>query len=92
MFLASQESAMEAIVTTKGRFTIPLELRRKYNIKPGTRIAFKQVGNAVELRPITPAYIDSIQGILQNKPGKKSMTQQLVEVHAAEVARDEAVR
>ena len=81
---------MEAIVTTKGRFTIPLELRRKYDIKPGTRIAFKPVGNAVELRPITPATIDSVRGILQNKPGEKPITQQLVESHAAEVARDEA--
>jgi len=80
---------MEAIVTTKGRFTIPLELRRKYNIKLGTRIAFKPMGNVVELRPITPATIDSIRGILQNKPGEKPMTQQLIEAHAAEVARDE---
>ncbi len=82
---------MEAIVATKGRFTIPLELRRKYAIKPGTRIAFEQVGNAVELRPITPATIDSIRGILKSKPGEKPMTQELVEAHAAEAARDEAV-
>lgn len=41
-----------ATVSTKGRFTIPVELRRKYDIQPGTRIAFKQVGNAVELRPM----------------------------------------
>ena len=76
---------MESIVTTKGRFTIPVELRGKYDIKPGTRIAFKPVGNAVELRPITPAYIDSIRGILQNKPGEKPMTQELDENHAEEV-------
>ena len=80
---------MEAIVATKGRFTIPADLRRKYGIKPGTRIAFKPVGNTVELRPVTPATIDSIRGILQNKPGEKPMTQELVEAHAAEAARDE---
>lgn len=80
---------MEAIVTTKGRFIIPAELRRKYEIKPGTRIAFKQEGNAVELQPITPAYIDSIRGILQNKLGEKPITQQLIEAHVAEAAWDE---
>ncbi len=67
-----------------------MELRRKYDIQPGTRIAFKPVDNAIELRPITPAYIDSIPGILQNKPGEKSMTQELVEAHVAEAVRNEA--
>ena len=79
-----------ATVSTKGRFTIPVELRRKYDIQPGTCIVFKRVENMVELRPITPAYIDSIRGILQNKPNEKTMTQQLIEAHTAEVARDEA--
>jgi len=42
---------MEAIVTTKGRFTIPVELRRKYEIKPGTRIVFEQAGGVIGLQP-----------------------------------------
>ncbi len=75
-------------VTTQGRFTIPAAIRRKYGITPGTRIAVEQKGNTIELRPITPAYIDSIRGILKTKPGEKPMTQELVEEHAAEVEAD----
>ncbi len=45
------EVAIEAIVTTKSRFTIPLELRRKYEIKPGTRIVLELTGGAIRLRP-----------------------------------------
>jgi AbrB family looped-hinge helix DNA binding protein len=79
-----------AVVTTKGQVVIPAKLRRKLGIKPGTRLMFDEKDNTLIVRPITEAYIDSIQGILQGNPGEKPMTQQLVEEHAAEVAREEA--
>lgn len=77
---------MQAVVSTKGRVIIPAELRRKFGIEPGIRIAIEQKGNTIMMRPITPAYIDSIQGVLQRKPGEKPVTLALVEEHAAEVA------
>lgn len=80
---------MHATVTTQGRFTIPAAIRRNYGIQPGTRIAFEQKGLTIQLRPITPAYIDSTQGILQRKPYEKPMTLELIEEHAAEVASEE---
>jgi len=40
-----------ATVSTQGRFTIPVELRKKWGIKPGTRISFEQAGNTIKLRP-----------------------------------------
>ena len=79
---------MEAIVSTRGRVTIPEKLRRKYEIKQGTRIVLEQKGRTIEMRPITAAYIESLQGILQTRPGEKPMTQELVEEHAAEVLQE----
>lgn len=82
---------MEAgVVTAKGQVVIPAKLRRKFGIKPGTRLVFDEKSGSFEVRPITDAYIDSIQGILQRKPGEKPITQELVEEHAAEVAAEEA--
>lgn len=78
-----------ATVSTQGRFTIPAAIRRKYDITPGTRVVIEQKGLTLLVRPITPAYIDSIQGILRTKPGEKPVTQELVEEHAAEVAGEE---
>jgi len=79
-----------AIVTTKGQVVIPAKLRRKLGIKQGTRIVFEEKNSTIVMRPITAAYIKSFQGILKTKSGEKPVTQELVEEHAAEVARGEA--
>lgn len=42
----------EVLVTRKGQVTIPLEYRRKYGIKRGTRILVEDVGGGLLLRPI----------------------------------------
>lgn len=79
-----------AIITTKGQMVVPAKVRRSLGIKPGTRVVVDLKEGSFEVRPITEAYIDSIKGILQRKPGEKPMTQELVEEHAAEVAAEEA--
>jgi AbrB family looped-hinge helix DNA binding protein len=38
-------------VTTKGQVTIPLEIRERLNIQPGTDIEFVVEGNVVKLAP-----------------------------------------
>lgn len=79
-----------AVVTTKGQVVIPAKIRRKLGIKQGTRVVFDEKNNTIVLRPITEAYIDSFRGILKRMPGEKPMTQELVEDHVEEVAREEA--
>lgn len=39
-------------VTTKGQVTIPLEIRERLHIRPGTEVAFEVVGKAVRLAPV----------------------------------------
>jgi AbrB family looped-hinge helix DNA binding protein len=78
-----------AYVTSKGQLAIPAKLRRKYNIKRGTRVNFVEVDGKIVMQPVTREFIDSIRGMFKLRPGEKSVTQELVEEHAEEVRRDE---
>ncbi len=51
--LQFMEVVMKAVVSTKGRLTIPAEVRKKYNIKPGSRVEIEQVGNVIKVRPMS---------------------------------------
>lgn len=42
----------ESLVTRKGQMTIPVEYRRKYKIKEGTRILLEDTGRGLLLIPI----------------------------------------
>lgn len=37
-------------LTSKGQVTIPLEIRRRLGLEPGTRVEFDVVGGAVRMR------------------------------------------
>ena len=54
-----------ARVTTRGRLTIPAALRRRFNIKPGTRITFIEEHDQIILQPITPKYLKSLRSSLR---------------------------
>jgi AbrB family looped-hinge helix DNA binding protein len=56
---------METHVTVKGRITIPASLRRKYDIKAGTRIIVSDNGEEIILRPVTEQYLRKLQGSLK---------------------------
>lgn len=60
-----------AVVTTKGQIVIPSKIRRKLNIKKGTKLYIEEKGDEVILKPVTPAYFEKIAGVLQTK-GKLS--------------------
>jgi AbrB family looped-hinge helix DNA binding protein len=55
------------VVTTKGQVVIPARIRKKLNIKKGTRLYIEEKGDEVVLRPVTPAYLDKIAGVLQTE-------------------------
>ena len=78
-----------AYVTSKGQLAVPVKLRRKYNIKRGTRINFMEEGDRIIFLPVTREFIDSVRGMFKLKPGEKPVTQELIEEHAEEVRRDE---
>ncbi len=79
-----------AYVATKGQLVIPVRIRRRHGIKPGTRINFIEEPNGrIVLQPVTREFIRSVRGMFKLKPGEKPVTQELMEEHAEEVRREE---
>lgn len=74
-------------VTSKGQLVVPAALRKKYGIKPGTKISFIERGNELLLQPVTAEYIKSLCGILKSE---KSVTQELLKERAKDKKREEA--
>ena len=73
---------MNVTVSAKGWVVIPAELRKKYGIKPGSRMQFVDYGGALELIPISDDPIESAAGMLK---GGKSLTQALLEERRREL-------
>lgn len=59
------------IVTTKGQIVIPSRMRRKLNIKNGTRLCIVEKGDQLILQPLTEDYFKRIAGVLGTR-GKLS--------------------
>jgi AbrB family looped-hinge helix DNA binding protein len=57
--------------TTKGQIVIPSKIRRKFNIKKGTKLYIEEKGDELILKPVTAEYFRKIAGILSTK-GKLS--------------------
>ena len=80
VFLQKDEMNMNtAYVTSKGQLVVPSSIRRRFGIKPGTRINFVEEGDRIIFQPVTREYISSFCGIFKQKPGEKSVVQELIE-------------
>ena len=64
---------METRATAKGQIIIPAILRRKYEIKEGTRIVISDNGDSIILKPITEEYLKKLQGSLKGKGALKAL-------------------
>ena len=53
-----------ATVKAKGRVVIPVRLRRKFEIKEGTRVAFLEEQGRLFFQPVTDMFIDGVMGML----------------------------
>ena len=80
---------MDSYVTSKGQLVIPAKLRRKYNIKEGTRVNFIEENGQIILQPVTREYIRSFRGVFKLKLGEKTATKQLAEDRSREQQQDE---
>ncbi|HEX5398787.1 MAG TPA: AbrB/MazE/SpoVT family DNA-binding domain-containing protein [Verrucomicrobiae bacterium] len=78
-----------AKVTAQGRLTVPPRIRRRFGIKPGTRVNFVVEGDRIIFQPITREYIDSFCGRFKLKPGEKSVVQELIEERRVEKTKED---
>ena len=54
--------------TVKGQVVIPAPLRKKYNIKKGTRVAISEgEGNVIVIKPLPDDPIEASRGMLKGK-------------------------
>ncbi len=77
----------EAYVTSKGQLVVPAKLRRRYGIKPGTKVCFIERDKEIVFQPVTKEYIRSVCGILTSYT---SATQELLKERAKDNNREEA--
>jgi len=54
-----------ARVKAKGQVVIPIEIRRKYQIEEGTRVAFLEEEGRLFIQPVTDEFINEMKGILR---------------------------
>ena len=52
------------VVDKRGRVVVPAELRRRYNLKAGTKIVFIDSDEGVVIRVINKNYFESVAGVL----------------------------
>lgn len=53
-----------SVVTVKGQVVVPANIRRKFGIKKGTKIAFIEQNGKLLIQPLNKNYFESLAGIL----------------------------
>jgi AbrB family looped-hinge helix DNA binding protein len=53
-----------ATVKAKGQVVIPVDIRRKFQIDTGTRVAFLEEEGRLFIQPVTDEFIEGMKGIL----------------------------
>lgn len=78
-----------AYVTSKGQLVVPAPIRRRFGIKPGTRINFIEEDGRIIFQPVTKEYISSFRGLFKLRPGEKSAVRELLAERRAAKARED---
>ena len=65
-------AGMEAQVTTQGRVTIPIELRRRSGIQPGTRLIVREEESRIVVMTFAQ-YAHSLRGVLKGGKGRQAL-------------------
>lgn len=74
-------------VSSKGQLVIPVRIRRRFGIKPGTEVRFIERQGEIFFQPVTKEFIRSLRGFLKSET---SITQDLLRERKAEREADEA--
>lgn len=69
----------ESTMTSKGQIVIPARLRRRYGLKPGTKVYFIERDKEIVFQPVTKEYLKSVHGMLTSET---SVTKELLKERA----------
>jgi len=78
---------MTLTISNKGWVVIPADLRKKYNLTPGTEVVIVDYGGVLAIVPAMKDPVKQGYGMLKGRP---SLTQALLKERAAERKREEA--
>ena len=78
---------MTLTISNKGWVVIPAELRKKYNLTPGTEVVIVDYGGVLAIVPAMKDAVKQGYGMLKGGP---SLTQALLKERAAERKREAA--
>jgi AbrB family looped-hinge helix DNA binding protein len=56
-----------ATVKAKGQVVIPVDIRRRFQIDEGTRVAFLEEEGRLFIQPVTDEFIDTMKGTLAGR-------------------------
>ncbi len=76
----------ESTMTTKGQIVVPAKLRRRYGLKPGTKVYFIERNKEIVFQPVTKEYLKSVHGMLISA---SSVTKDLLKERAKEREHEE---
>jgi len=63
---------MIVTVSSKGQIVLPAELRRKYDIQAGSRLAIVDLAGAIYLVPVSDDPLSELVGMFKDTPGFSS--------------------
>lgn len=73
-------------VSQKGWIVLPAELRKKYHLHPGAKVAFVEIEGGLQLVPVPEDPIAALVGFLKDTP---ELLDDLLEERRREVEQDE---
>jgi AbrB family looped-hinge helix DNA binding protein len=82
----NHSNAMRSRVSSKGWVVIPAALRRRYGLKPGAMIEFREEDEKIVLVPIVADPVEATFGMLA---GRISLPEALLADRAEELKREE---
>ncbi len=77
----------ESTITSKGQIVVPAKLRRRYGLKPGTKVYFIERDDEILFQPVTKEFIRSVHGMLKSET---SVTKELLKERARDREQEDA--
>jgi len=77
----------ESTITSKGQIVVPARLRRRYGLKPGTKVYFIERDKEIVFQPVTKENLKNVHGMLTSET---SATKELLKERAKERDHEEA--
>ncbi len=74
-------------LTSKGQIVVPASLRKRYGLKPGTKVYFMERNGELVFQPVTKEYVRSLCGMLKSET---SVTKDLLREREKDRGHEEA--